>query len=88
MAGGGKGKKGKGGGGGPFKDILPEVALTDMDNQFKSIFDGLGDKLKGLTDLFNKGFTAAFRAEGLERIKIDLVKSRITLEEIANAIHG
>lgn len=52
--GGGKGGKGKGGGGGPFKDILPEVELTDMDNQFKSIFDGLGDKLKGLFDLFKK----------------------------------
>ena len=92
--GGGKGKKGKGGGGGPFKDILPEIALTDMDNQFKSIFDGLGDKLKGLTDLFNKGFTAAFRAEGLERIKIGLGQIKTTLEEIAtdprvvNAFNG
>ena len=78
----GKGKKGKGGSG-PFKDILPEVALTDMDNQFKSIFDGLGDKLKGLSDLFSKGFTAAFRAEGLERIKNALGRIRKTLEEIA-----
>ena len=92
--GGGKGKKGKGGGGGPFKDILPEVALTDMDSQFKSIFDGLGDKLKGLTDLFNKGFTTAFRAEGLERIKIGLGQIKTTLEEIAtdprvvNAFNG
>lgn len=91
--GGGKGKKGKGGSG-PFKDILPEVALTDMDNQFKSIFDGLGDKLKGLTDLFSKGFTAAFRAEGLERIKIGLGQIKTTLEEIAtdprvvNAFNG
>lgn len=89
----GKGKKGKGGSG-PFKDILPEVALTDMDNQFKSIFDGLGDKLKGLTDLFKKGFTAAFRAEGLERIKIGLGQIKTTLEEIAtdprvvNAFNG
>ena len=81
--GGGKGKKGKGGGGAPFKDILPEVALTDMDNQFKSIFDGLGNKLKGLSDLFSKGFTAAFRAEGLERIKIGLGQIKTTLEEIA-----
>ena len=81
--GGGKGKKGKGGGGGPFKDILPEVALTDMDNQFKSIFDGLGDKLKGLFDLFKKGFNAAFRAEGLERIKNALERIKKTLEEIA-----
>ena len=88
--GGGKGKKGKGGGGGPFKDILPEVALTDMDNQFKSIFDGLGNKLKGLFDylnklwdLFKKGFSAAFRAEGLERIKIGLGQIKTTLEEIA-----
>nr|DAD67874.1 MAG TPA: minor tail protein [Siphoviridae sp. ctNqI2] len=89
----GKGKKGKGAGG-PFKDILPEIALTDMDNQFKSIFDGLGDRLKGLTDLFSKGFTAAFRAEGLERIKIGLGQIKTTLEEIAtdprvvNAFNG
>lgn len=82
--GGGKGKGGKGkGGSGPFKDILPEVALTDMDNQFKSIFDGLGDKLKGLFDLFKKGFNAAFRSEGLERIKNALGRIRKTLEEIA-----
>lgn len=81
--GGGKGKKGKGGGSGPFKDILPEVALTDMDNQFKSIFDGLGDKLKGLFDLFGKGFNAAFRSDGLERIKIALGEIGKTLAEIA-----
>ena len=74
--GGGKGGKGKGGGGGPFKDILPEVALTDMDNQFKSIFDGLGDKLKGLFDylkklwdLFKKGFSLSFRWDSIERLK-------------------
>lgn len=78
----GKGKKGKGGSG-PFKDILPEVALTDMDNQFKSIFDGLGDKLKGLSDLFSKGFSAAFRAEGIERITNAIGRIRKTLEEIA-----
>lgn len=89
----GKGKKGKGGSG-PFKDILPEVALTDMDNQFKSIFDGLGGKLKGLSDLFSKGFSAAFRAEGLERITNALGRIRKTLEEIAtdprvvNAFNG
>ena len=81
--GGGKGKKGKGGGGAPFKDILPEVALTDMDNQFKSIFDGLGDKLKGLFDLFGKGFNAAFRSDGLERIKIALGEIGKTIAEIA-----
>nr|DAJ97612.1 MAG TPA: minor tail protein [Caudoviricetes sp.] len=81
--GGGKGGKGKGGGGGPFKDILPEVELTDMGNQFKSIFDGLGDKLKGLFDLFKKGFDAAFRPEGLERIKIALDQIAKTLAEIA-----
>lgn len=81
--GGGKGKKGKGGGGGPFKDILPEIALTDMDNQFKSIFDGLGDKLKGLFDLFSKGFNAAFKSDGLERIKIALGEIGKTLAEIA-----
>ena len=81
--GGGKGGKGKGGGGGPFKDILPKVELTDMGNQFKSIFDGLGDKLKGLFDLFKKGFDAAFRPEGIERIKIALDQIAKTLGEIA-----
>ena len=81
--GGGKGGKGKGGGGGPFKDILPEVELTDMDNQFKSIFDGLGDKLKGLSDLFKKGFDAAFRPEGIERIKTAVDQIAKTLGEIA-----
>ena len=81
--GGGKGKKGKGGGGAPFKDILPEVALTDMDSQFKSIFDGLGDKLKGLFDLFGKGFNAAFRSDGLERITNAISRIRKTMEEIA-----
>lgn len=92
--GGGKGGKGKGGGSGPFKDILPEVALTDMDNQFKSIFDGLGSKLKGLSDLFSKGFSAAFRAEGLERITNAIGRIKKTLEEIAtdprvvNAFNG
>lgn len=81
--GGGKGGKGKGGGGGPFKDILPEVELTDMDNQFKSIFDGLGDKLKGLFDLFKKGFDAAFGPEGIERIKTALDQIAKTMGEIA-----
>lgn len=74
---------GSGGGGGPFKDILPEVELTDMDNQFKSIFDGLGDKLKGLFDLFKKGFDAAFRPEGIERIKTALDQIAKTMGEIA-----
>lgn len=81
--GGGKGGKGKGGGGGPFKDILPEVELTDMDNKFKSIFDGLGDKLKGLFDLFKKGFDAAFRPEGIKRIKTTLDQIAKTMGEIA-----
>lgn len=80
--GGGKGGKGKGGGGGPFKDILPEVELTDMDNKFKSIFDGLGDKLKGLFDPFKKGFDAAFRPEGIKRIKTALDQIAKTMGEI------
>lgn len=73
--GGGKGK-GKGGGGASPADILPEIALEDMDNQFKSIFDGWGAKLKPLLDcfaklsnLFGKGFEGSFRADSIERFK-------------------
>ena len=79
----GKGKKGKDKGNGAFKDILPEIGLEDMNNNFKSIFDGLGDKLKGLFTLFNAGFNAAFRSEGLERIKKALDRIKKTLTEIA-----
>ncbi|HGZ0245566.1 TPA: hypothetical protein ACOJ05_002211, partial [Streptococcus pneumoniae] len=56
---------------------------TDMDNKFKSIFDGLGDKLKGLFDPFKKGFDAAFRPEGIERIKTALDQIAKTMGEIA-----
>lgn len=80
---GGKGKKGKDKGNGDFKDILPEIGLEDMNNNFKSIFDGLGDKLKGLFTLFKAGFNAAFRSEGLERIKKALDRIKKTLTEIA-----
>lgn len=78
----GKGKKGKGGSR-PFKDILPEIGLEDMNSNFKSIFDGLGDKLKGLFTLFKAGFNAAFRSEGLERIQKALNRIKKTLTEIA-----
>lgn len=80
---GGKGKKGKDKGGGGFKDILPEIGLEDMNSNFKSIFDGWGDKLKGLLSLFTAGFNATFRAEGLERIQKALDRIKKTLTEIA-----
>ncbi|MGT2964207.1 hypothetical protein [Streptococcus acidominimus] len=79
---GGNGGKGKGKGGGSPADILPEIALEDMDNQFKSIFDGWGAKLKPLFDLFSKGFNSAFRSDGLERIKKALDRIKKTLSEI------
>lgn len=79
-----KGKKGKKGKDkGAFKDILPEIGLEDMNNNFKSIFDGWGDKLKGLLSLFTAGFNAAFRSEGLERIQKALNRIKKTLTEIA-----
>lgn len=78
-----KGKKGKNKGNGAFKDILPEIGLEDMNNNFKSIFDGLGDKLKGLFTLFKAGFNVAFRSEGLERIQKALNRIKKTLTEIA-----
>ncbi|MDQ8821156.1 hypothetical protein RFF58_09070 [Streptococcus ruminantium] len=72
---GGKGGKGKGGSGSPA-DILPEIALEDMDNQFKSIFDGwdrtlepLFKYLSKLSGLFKDGFSLSFRADSLVRFR-------------------
>ncbi|HEM6342163.1 TPA: hypothetical protein U2D03_001753 [Streptococcus suis] len=80
---GGSGKGGKGGkGGGGPADILPEIALEDMDTQFKSIFDGWLPKLKELGDLFGKGFKASFRAEGVERLLNALDRIKKTLSDI------
>ncbi|WP_288940054.1 hypothetical protein, partial [uncultured Streptococcus sp.] len=72
-----KSKKGSGGDGGSGgSDILPEVALEDLDNNFKSIFDGwdktlkpLLDYLSKLKDLFKDGFDVSFRSDSLERFK-------------------
>ncbi|HFI0465580.1 TPA: hypothetical protein ACGOY9_001014 [Streptococcus suis] len=80
-SGGGKGGKSGNGGGGPA-DILPEIALEDMDTQFKSIFDGWLPKLKELGDLFGKGFKASFRAEGAERLLNALDRIKKTLSDI------
>ncbi|MEG3309270.1 hypothetical protein RFL04_09080 [Streptococcus suis] len=81
--GGGRGGKGgKGGGSGSGADILPEIALEDMDTQFKSIFDGWLPKLKELGDLFGKGFKASFRAEGVERLLNALDRIKKTLSDI------
>ncbi|HEM3632620.1 TPA: hypothetical protein U1C38_000419 [Streptococcus suis] len=87
-SGGGKGGKGKGGGG-SAADILPEIALEDMDNQFKSIFDGwdktlqpLFDYLSKLKDLFKDGFNMSFRADSLDRFKSALVGIWQSLKDI------
>lgn len=89
-SGGGKGgKNGKGGSSGNGTDILPEIELTDMDNQFKSIFDGwdktlqpLFDYLSKLKDLFKDGFNMSFRADSLDRLKNALVGIWQSLKDI------
>ena len=67
---------GAGSGSGAPADILPEIALEDMDSQFKSIFDGwdktlkpLFDYLSKLSNLFKSGFDISFRAESFDRFK-------------------
>lgn len=80
-SGGGSGKDGSGNGAG--NDILPEIALEDMDNKFKSIFDGWGEKLKPLLDIFSKGFNASFKVEGLERISKAFERIKVALTDIA-----
>ncbi|MEI4336592.1 hypothetical protein [Streptococcus suis] len=89
-SGGGKaGKGGKGRGSGNGTDILPEIELTDMDNQFKSIFDGwdktlqpLFDYLSKLKDLFKDGFNMSFRADSLDRFKNALIGIWQSLKDI------
>lgn len=86
--GGGRGRKGGNGGGSPA-DILPEIALEDMDNQFKSIFDGWGkvlnplfDYLSKLSNLFKDGFNMSFRADSLDRFKTALAGIWQSLKDI------
>ncbi|MCK3935398.1 hypothetical protein HCC45_03440 [Streptococcus suis] len=86
--GGGKGSKGGKGGGAPA-DILPEIALEDMDTQFKSIFDGwdkvlkpLFDYLSKLSNLFKDGFNMSFRADSLDRFKTALAGIWQSLKDI------
>ncbi|WP_074392456.1 hypothetical protein [Streptococcus suis] len=86
--GGGKGGKGGKGGGGPA-DILPEIALEDMDTQFKSIFDGwdkvlkpLFDYLSKLSNLFKDGFNMSFRADSLDRFRTALAGIWQSLKDI------
>ncbi|HEM4703833.1 TPA: hypothetical protein U1022_001550 [Streptococcus suis] len=86
--GGGRGGKGGKGGGGPA-DILPEIALEDMDTQFKSIFDGwdkvlkpLFDYLSKLSNLFKDGFNMSFRADSLDRFKTALAGIWQSLKDI------
>ncbi|HFU4000465.1 TPA: hypothetical protein ACGO3D_000560 [Streptococcus suis] len=86
--GGGKGGKGGKGGGGPA-DILPEIALEDMDTQFKSIFDGwdkvlkpLFDYLSKLSNLFKDGFNMSFRTDSLDRFKNALLGIWQSLKDI------
>ncbi|MEI4338069.1 hypothetical protein V9Z57_01760 [Streptococcus suis] len=89
-SGGGKGgKNGKGGSSGNGTDILPEIELTDMDNQFKSIFDGwdktlqpLFDYLSKLKNLFKDGFNMSFRADSLDRLKDALIGIWQSLKDI------
>lgn len=89
-SGGGSGGGGKGGkGGGGPADILPEIALEDMDTQFKSIFDGwdkvlkpLFDYLSKLSNLFKDGFNMSFRADSLDRFKNALLGIWQSLKDI------
>ncbi|WP_449461126.1 hypothetical protein [Streptococcus suis] len=84
-SGGGKGGKG----GGAPADILPEIALEDMDTHFKSIFDGwdkvlkpLFDYLSKLSNLFKDGFNMSFRAESLDRFRAALAGIWQSLKDI------
>ncbi|HEL1810868.1 TPA: hypothetical protein TXY98_000560 [Streptococcus suis] len=86
---GGGGKGSKGGGSGSGADILPEIALEDMDTQFKSIFDGwdkvlkpLFDYLSKLSNLFKDGFNMSFRADSLDRFKTALAGIWQSLKDI------
>ncbi|HGS1295961.1 TPA: hypothetical protein ACL8CA_001254 [Streptococcus pneumoniae] len=68
-----------------LKNVTAKLAefIALMFNKKATVKDGLGDKLKGLFDLFKKGFDAAFRPEGIKRIKTALDQIAKTMGEIA-----
>lgn len=85
--GGGSGGSGGSGGGGGSK-ATPKGANVDMGKVAEgqaSIFEGLFNRLSELLDLFKKGFDAAFRADGIERVQNALGRIGDTLQEIFTA---
>lgn len=80
--GGGKGGSGGGGGGAPKGAEVDMGKIAEGGNQLDGLFDGLFKRLLELVKLFQNGFNASFRFDGIERLQIALRRIGELLKEI------
>ncbi|MBY5033903.1 hypothetical protein K6V78_02245 [Streptococcus gallolyticus] len=79
----GSGPSGSGGGGGTPKGAEVDMGkIAEGGNQLDGLFDGLFKRLLELIKLFQDGFKASFRFDGIERLQTALRRIGELLQEI------
>jgi phage-related protein len=81
-SGGGPGGSGGGGGGTPKGAEVDMGKIAEGGNQLDGLFDGLFKRLLELVKLFQNGFNASFRFDGVERLQSALKRIGELLQEI------
>ena len=81
-SGGSPGGSGGGGGGTPKGAEVDMGKIAEGGNQLDGLFDGLFKRLLELVKLFQDGFNASFRFDGIERLKTALQRIGELLQEI------
>lgn len=81
-SGGGPGGSGGGGGGTPKGAEVDMGKIAEGGNQLDGLFDGLFKRLLELVKLFQNGFNASFRFDGVERLQSALKRIGEVLQEI------
>ena len=81
-SGGSPGGSGGGGGGTPKGAEVDMGKIAEGGNQLDGLFDGLFKRLLELVKLFQNGFNASFRFDGVERLQSALKRIGELLQEI------
>ena len=81
-SGGSPGGSGGGGGGTPKGAEVDMGKIAEGGNQLDGLFDGLFKRLLELVKLFQNGFSASFRFDGVERLQSALKRIGEVLQEI------